>query len=222
MKPNLNQRLLVVVAHPDDEVLGCAGLLLDNYKKGGENFVLYLNNGCNFRTNYHAKRIENQIIEVSKMLKFVPFVEEFKTGEFDTYPQRKLNDIVAKYVRTVKAKTVVTHIANDLHLDHKIVNQAVMVACRFAKKSPVRTVLEMPVISSSEINPQFNFQPNLFLDVTNYIDTKKAAMEKYVDEVESMKELRGSEAIEGWAIFYGMHIGVKYAEAYKLIRGMIP
>ena len=95
-----------------------------------------------------------------------------------------------------------------------------MVACRFAKNSPVKTVLEMPVISSSEINPQFNFQPNVFLDVTNYIETKKAAMQKYVDEVESMKELRGASGIEGWGIFYGMHIGVKYAEAFKLVRGI--
>ena len=221
MKPNLKKRLLVVVAHPDDEVLGCAGLLLDNYKNGGENFVLYLNNGFQRRENFHVKRIENQIVEVSKLLRFVPFVEEFNASEFDIYPQRKFNDIVSKYVRTVKPTIVVTHIANDLHLDHRIVNAAVMVACRFAKNSPVKTLLEMPVISSSEINPQFNFQPNLFVDVTNYIEIKKEAMEKYVDEVESMKELRGALGIEGWAIFYGMHINVKYAEAFKLVRGIL-
>jgi LmbE family N-acetylglucosaminyl deacetylase len=215
------EKLLVVIAHPDDEVLGCAGLLLHNHFIGGENYVLYLNNGCHYRRDFEESVIREQIDEVSKLLHFKPIVEKFKTGEFDTYPQRVVNDIVKSHILDIKPTTVVTHISNDLHKDHRIVNDAVKVACRFVSKSPVRNFYEMPVISSSEINPNFNFSPNLFLDITPYIEKKMEAMEKYVFEVESMEELRGAKGIEGWAIFYGMHIGVKYAEAFKVIRGVI-
>ena len=221
MRKDLKKRLLVVVAHPDDEVLGCAGLLLENFNKGGDNFVLYLNNGCHYRENFDSKTISEQIDNVAKILKFTPLIETLSTGEFDTYPQRKVNDIVSKYIKKYKPSTVVTHISNDLHQDHRVVNTATMIAARYTSKSYVKTILEMPVISSSEINPQFSFCPNLFLDITKYIDAKKQAMQQYVFEVESMKELRGANGIEGWAIFYGMHIGVRYAEAFKLIRGTI-
>ena len=155
------------------------------------------------------------------MLKFTPIIETLEASLFDTYPQRFVNDIVRKYIKKVKPNTIITHIANDLHQDHRVVNTATMIAARFTSKSSVKTILEMPVISSSEINPQFNFVPNLFIDITQYIDLKKQAISEYIFEVESMKELRGDAAIEGWAIFYGMHIGVKYAEAFKLIRGTI-
>lgn len=221
MKHDLKKRLLVVVAHPDDEVLGCAGLLLENHAQKGENYVLYLNNGCHYRKDFDAATILQQIVKVSQILKFKPIVETLTTGEFDTYPQRSVNDIVSKWVKKLRPAKVITHISNDLHQDHKVVNAATMVACRFTANNPVKAVLEMPVISSSEINPQFNFQPNLFLDISKYIETKKLAMEQYVFEVESMAELRGAKGIEGWAIFYGMHIGVKYAEAYKLVRGIL-
>jgi hypothetical protein len=81
--------------------------------------------------------------------------------------------------------------------------------------------MEMPVISSSEINPNFDFKPTLFVDVTNHIKEKIKAMEEYIFEVEAFKELRGESGIEGWGRFYGMHIGVQYAEAFKLIRGCL-
>jgi LmbE family N-acetylglucosaminyl deacetylase len=213
--------LLVVVAHPDDEVLGCAGLLLHNFCNGGKNHVLYLNNGCHYRQNFEESVISNQIYRVSEILKFTPHIETLSTGNFDTYPQRVVNDLVSKYVKLINPDVVVTHVSNDLHRDHVVVNNATMVACRFTAKNKVKSVIEMPVISSSEINPNFNFQPNMFLDITEHIETKKLAMEEYVFELESMRELRGAKGIEGWAIFYGMHIGVQYAEAYKLIRGII-
>lgn len=210
--------VLVVVAHPDDEVLGCAGLLLEYNKRKVKTYVLYLNNGCHYRSNFESETIKKQIMNVSKILKFEPIIESLSSGEFDTYPQRNVNDLVMKYVKKLKPTIVVTHISNDLHQDHRVTNVATMIASRFMPSSSVRKIIEMPVISSSEINPQFDFKPNLFLDITEYIDLKKIAMAEYVFEVESFKELRGQNGIEGWGVFYGMHIGVHYAEAFKIIR----
>jgi len=78
--------------------------------------------------------------------------------------------------------------------------------------------MTFPVISSSEINPSFSFQPNYFVEVDDYIHLKQEAMECYVDELASFKELRGEKGIYGWARFYGMHIGREYAEGYRIIR----
>lgn len=215
-----NNDTLVVVAHPDDEVLGCGGYLLENHARGGRNWVLFLNNGY-IRSNYTASDIEEQIQKTSSILHYSPIIETLEASLFDTYPQRTVNDVVTKYIKKIKPKTVITHIANDLHQDHRVVNTATMVACRYTNGSSVKNLIEMPVISSSEINPRFSFAPNLFVDITPYIEDKKRAMEQYVFEAEAMKELRGEKGIEGWGIFYGMHIGVKYAEAFKLIRGVL-
>jgi len=97
-------------------------------------------------------------------------------------------------------------------------HKAVMIASRFKPSSSVRTLMTFPVISSSEINPSFSFQPNYFVEVDDYIHLKQEAMECYVDELASFKELRGEKGIYGWARFYGMHIGREYAEGYRIIR----
>ena len=213
-----DKKVLVIVSHPDDEVLGCGGLLMEYHVRNYKTYVLYLNNGCHYRNNFDASEIKNQIHNVAKILGFHPIIENLKSGEFDSYGQRYINDIVKSYVDKIQPEIVVTHISNDLHHDHQITNIASMVASRFMHNSCVKKILEMPVISSSEINPKFDFTPNLFLDISQYIDLKQMAMEEYVYEVESFNELRGKSGIEGWARFYGMHIGVEYAEAYKIIR----
>ncbi len=215
-----NNDTLVVVAHPDDEVLGCGGYMLENYNRGGRNYVLYLNNGY-IRSNYSSADIESQIQKTAKILQFNPIIEKLEASLFDTYPQRTVNDLVTQYIKLIKPRTVITHIANDLHQDHRVVNTATMVACRYTNGSSVKNLIEMPVISSSEINPQFSFTPNFFVDITPHIEAKKKAMEQYVFEAEAMKELRGERGIHGWGIFYGMHIGVMYAEAFKLVRGVL-
>jgi LmbE family N-acetylglucosaminyl deacetylase len=216
-----SKKVLVVVAHPDDEVLGCAGYLLEAKHRGINTHVLYLNNGCNFRKDFNSKEIACQVHNVSKILGFKPHIENFKTGMFDTYARNEIASVIDSYVKRIKPDTVITHISNDLHQDHRIVNEATFIACRFKSNSSVRNIMEMPVISSSEINPNFDFKPTLFVDVTNHIKEKIKAMEEYIFEVEAFKELRGESGIEGWGRFYGMHIGVQYAEAFKLIRGCL-
>ena len=76
----------------------------------------------------------------------------------------------------------------------------------------------MPVISSSEINPAFNFVPNYYVDISNYVYEKIDAMAYYEQEQRVFSELRGAYGIKGWGMYYGMHIQVDYAEGFKIIR----
>lgn len=211
-------KLLVVVAHPDDEVLGCAGLLMKNHFSGGKNYVLYLNNGCHYRENFSQNNIYQQIKNVSDLLKFDYTALNYETGKFDTYPQIRINNEIRKIIDGYKPDVVITHISNDLHRDHQVVNHGVMVATRYNGQFSPKVVMEMPVISSSEVNPAFNFVPNYFVGIDQYINTKIMAMMLYEEEYSASNKLRGSHGIVGWATFYGMHVNESYAEAYKIVR----
>jgi LmbE family N-acetylglucosaminyl deacetylase len=214
------QIILVVVAHPDDEVLGCGGYLLKKSIEGHETHVLYMNNG-NTRVGNHRSEIENQIQNVAKRLKFVAHIKDFVNNKFDTYSISNMADEIRQLINEIKPTIVLTHISNDLHQDHLVVNQAVMIASRFMPKSSVKMVMTFPTISSSEVNPSFDFRADALCDISDYIKEKIDAMDEYVYEQNAFSELRGKEGIEGWGRFYGMQINVPFAEGFRIERIVI-
>lgn len=127
------ERILVVCSHPDDEVLGCGGFIAKLKEEGKIVKILYLNNGCTFRENHTNQVIESQIHNVHKVLgvKTEPSIYEFETARFETYLQNEFNDTISKEIKIFNLDTVLTHDDNDLHRDHRIVHEAVMVACRY-------------------------------------------------------------------------------------------
>ena len=210
--------VLVVVAHPDDEVLGCGGYIKKLSNAGYDVHVKYLGSGCQTRNNWSERRIQKQIDQVANELGFTPHYGEFVSSQLDTYSRFEINDSIKDVINSLSPRIVLTHDPNDLHLDHRIVYESTLVSCRFKPNSPVERVMTFPVISSSEINPAYDFRPNVYVDITETIISKCKGITYYKDELNAMKSHRNGASIKTHAQFYGKFVSVKYAEPLKLIR----
>lgn len=211
------KRLAVIVAHPDDEVLGCGGLLL-KLKNEVKIDILYLNNGNDLRGNGKVVRYNDQIALVNLKLKSGCLVQNFPSARFDTEPIHDIVQSIEGFLEETEADTILTHDINDLHQDHIAVHKAVLIASRFTGKSKVKNIVTFPVISSSEVNPSWKFNPNMYVDISDVIGQKIKLMEIYEDELNAMSFHRGTEGIRIWAKFYGMRSNMKYAEVYNVLR----
>ncbi len=213
-------KILVIISHPDDEVLGCAGFIKKLTNEGKEVNILYLNDGCNIRPNFDKLELAKQMTDVCQLLGVANcYAENYRTAEFERYPQNRVNNTVSDYVKRLQPDTILTHDAYDLHKDHRITHEAVMVASRFKKGSTVKNLLTFPVISSSDISPKWKFAPNYYVDISDTLQTKMDAMKLYVTEYSEMMHNRGDDAISTWARFFGLQSNMMHAEAFTIIRG---
>lgn len=213
------EKVAVVVAHPDDEVLGCYGFIKKLIAGGKQVFILYLNSGCDLREDYDKVEIRNQIKNVCAGIGVTEFaIGDYETAAFEKYPQAQFNSLVNTYLKKWGIDTVLTHDVYDLHKDHRIVHEAVMVASRFKPDSTVKNVITFPVISSSDISPKWKFAPNFYVDVSEHIQGKVETMKLYRTEYREMTKHRGEDGIKIWGKFFGLQSNYEYAEAYTIIR----
>ena len=214
------EKSLVVVAHPDDEILGCAGLISRLLETRKEVYVLYCNNGSRSRPG--SADVPNQIAEVNERLKTSGyFFLSAQSHGFDQYPISYFNDAIASFIEKLEIDTVITHDSGDLHRDHVLINEACMVASRFKPGSKVKNFITFPVISSTEISPVWSFIPSFYVDIESFLEKKIDLMKVYEYEFKAMSANRGQEAIEAWAKFYGLQCNKKFAEPYKIVRAVI-
>ncbi len=213
------QRVLVVVAHPDDEVLGCGGTIRKLVDLGADVHVVYMNNGCDLREPFDASVIRKQIEEAAAVLGATISVNCYATARFGEYDTLEFNSSIQSVVNELCPDLVMTHDHNDLHQDHRKVHEAVMIACRFKPTSTVKAVWTFPVISSSDISPRWAFEPDVFVSLTDkQLQSKINAMTHYKFELKQMAELRGEVGIKSWATFYGLQSGCKYAEPFRVLK----
>lgn len=182
--------ILIIGAHPDDEVLGCGGLM--NKLKKAENCVV-------------------------QELIFSKGRSDQTDQRFDTLPFVDLIARIEDAVEATQADTVFTHHIGDLNRDHQLVAEATLVACR--AQSGVKTIYSYFAISSSQnvISP---FVPNTYIELTKEdVEAKKNAMrELYSEEIMKYPHPRSLESIELHARYFGTHINKTYAEPFNLIR----
>lgn len=158
--------VLIVVAHPDDEVLGMGATIAKFVQEGKRVRAVVLNKNHRKRDEGTIHLRYDQCVAALKMIG-VKNYHIYNLFVSDYQPiLMEINEIVYNEVFNFQPDTVFTHIDSDLNLDHRVVNEAVMVACRTSRSPSVKNVITFPVISSSEINPSFNFVPNLLIGVT--------------------------------------------------------
>ncbi len=226
-----NQRILVVAAHPDDEVLGCGGLLKINAANGGRSRVLFLGEGssCRSRTSTTTD-IERAVAERQEAAKTAAKLlgghevvfGDLTCGRFHSSPRIEANHVIESSVDEFNPSIVLTHSNNDVNLDHKAVYESTLMALRpVSSNARVHTLATFEVMSSTEWNTDYPFQPNLFVPMSeDHLETKIEAMNCYATELRPFPFPRSPEGIRAYCTFRGMQVGQKYAEAFHIIRSV--
>lgn len=224
-------KILVVAAHPDDEVLGCAGTIARLTKEGHQAHILILGEGITSRYENRSQseeklvhQLQNHARSVGKLLgaQSVHF-ERFPDNRFDELPLLEIVKRVEKHVARVRPDVIFTHHPGDLNVDHRASFQAVLTASRPVNGCPVRDLYAFEVASSTEwafqqVQPVF--RPNVFVDITATVNKKIQGMRLYKGEVRSFPHPRSPEALRTVARRWGTVVGLQYAEAFELVRSI--
>lgn len=227
----MNKRILVVAAHPDDEVLGCGGTMARMVKEKNEVFVAILGQGFAARCSTSKKVNPTQIKKLQACSRKVAaligikdvFLFDFPDNQFDTVPLLDITKTVEEVLQKIKPEVVYTQHGGDLNIDHAVTFRATMTATR-PMASPVRKVYAYEVASSSEwAFQQFGpvFHPNIFVDISLTLELKIEAMLLYESEIRSFPHPRSKEALRAAAMRWGSVAGIDAAEAFQCIREIL-
>jgi LmbE family N-acetylglucosaminyl deacetylase len=222
----MSSNILVVAAHPDDEVLGCGGIIAKHVKLGDKVNVLFLTDGVSARdgtdennANERAERKESacmalEILGVSDVV-----FETFPDNQLDSIPLLKVVKVIECMAKRTCPNVVYSHSSADLNVDHVIAAKAVRTAFRPTKDSTVNKLLSFEVMSSTEWAFDLNgvFKPNVYIDVSQFWDKKIAALECYMAEMRSSPHARSFRSIEAHGARNGETVGFEYAEVLELV-----
>jgi LmbE family N-acetylglucosaminyl deacetylase len=216
-------KILVVVAHPDDEILSCGGTIAKLVKKNNSTVkTVILGEGVKSRDNWtrgEYGNLRNSINNANRIIgveEVIPY--DFPDNRFDSVPLLDIVKTISKIKDDYKPDVVFTHCRNDLNVDHRIVYEAVITVCRPMASESVKEIYSGEVLSSTEWNFPVGFNPNVFFDITNTIDAKLSAMKEYIDELRIMPHPRSLEGIRKNAELWGIKMGMYNAEAFECIR----
>lgn len=223
------KKILIVAAHPDDEILGCGGTAARLAKEGNEVYTLILGEGITSRDDTRQRkkreaeiaRLKEQINEANGIIGVKEvFAHDFPDNRFDSVPLLDIVKIIEKTKTKIKPDILFTHYEKDLNIDHQITYRAVLTAARPVAGESVKEIYSFEVLSSTEWNYPLGFSPDCFFDISDTIDTKSAAMEKYQYELREYPHPRSLKGIWLNAEQWGMKVGVPYAEAFKTVRSI--
>ena len=217
--------ILIVAAHPDDEVLGCGGTIATHVANGDSVNILIIAEGATSRTQNEStprpSDIKGQARKAARTLGVsdLNFLD-YPDNKLDTVPLLDVVKSIESEVSSKNPKVVYTHHGSDLNVDHRIVSQAVVTACRPQPWSSVSCVLAFEVLSSSEwgtpvTGPIFN--PNYFKDISQCLDKKLEALKCYDSELREFPHPRSLRSVETLARLRGSNSGVEAAEAFELL-----
>jgi len=227
---NQNTRLLVVAAHPDDEVLGCGGTLAKAITHGAQVAVLFLGEGVSVRFPYgeydsdEFKKQSAVRIEGAKMaleflgIKDVTFNLDRKCCQFDTYPLTTLVKEVQSHIERFKPTILFTHNNAEVNIDHGITYKAVENACRPTCPYVPKEIYTFEIVCSGSWSFDSNFKPNVYVDISKFWDKKLKAWHCYQGEARPFPFPRSDTGLEALARYRGMACGVEKAEGFRLIR----
>jgi LmbE family N-acetylglucosaminyl deacetylase len=217
--------VLIVAAHPDDEILGCGATMAAHAARGDDVHVAILAQGLTSRgeasreefERLHAQASRANAIVGAKSLKLF----EFPDNRLDSVALLDIVKVVEELVDQYGPQTVYTHFGGDLNIDHRRTYEAVMTACRPLPGQCVEQVLCFEVQSSTEWSPAGSvpaFAPNWFNDIEQTLDRKVEALAAYASEMRPFPHARSLEAVGHLAAWRGASVGCRAAEAFMLAR----
>jgi N-acetylglucosamine malate deacetylase 1 len=228
--PNSPARVLVVAAHPDDEILGCGATLALHAQRGDRVHVLILAEGATSRSQQrnpadcqeHLSALA-QAAQTAGTILGVTSVQlhQFPDNRMDSCDLLDIVKVVEREIQEFQPNIVYTHHCGDVNIDHRRTHEAVITAARPLPNSPVKTLLFFEIASSTEWQTSHSappFVPNWFVDISTTLELKREALAVYANEMRDWPHPRSLPALEYLARWRGATVGVVAAEAYILGR----
>lgn len=218
--------ILVVAPHPDDEVLGCGGVILRHARSGDHVHVLVVSRGM--PEVYSLQLIEEGRRELSQAhlilgVASVTFLD-FPGPRLDVTPGHLIADAIRPVICKLRPAVVYLPHHGDLHGDHRATSLATVVATRPDGTVRVPRLLAYETLSETEWgipNSSTAFQPTVFVDISEFLSEKLKAMECYRSQLKASPHPRSLEAVRALAVYRGHTVNVPAAEAFTLIRDII-
>lgn len=215
-----HKSVLVVAAHPDDEVIGVGGTIARHVAHGHDVHLAMLTEGASVQfpgdtSKIHLKK--QQVESAAKLLGIKRvFFAEHSDQKLDTLPILQLNQFVEHVARTVGAQIVYTHHYADLNNDHRLAFSATTVAVRPFALQSFEKLLCYCVDTLSHHGHGIP-RSNVFVDISDFLERKLEAMEIYETEVRDYPHPRSTEALRQIAMSNGVRIGMRMAEVFELV-----
>lgn len=221
-----NKNILVVAAHPDDEILGCGGTIAKAREAGATVSFLILGEGPTSRATAQDDKTKSEAIIAARNAADILdvtniFFGSFPDNRFDSLPLLDLIKFIEQVAQEVQPDIVFTHHYGDLNIDHSYTHRATMTAFRPLPDHKPLTLLGFEVLSSTEYSPPNSlpqFSPNVFINIENFIEKKQLALKAYDSEICEWPHPRSTETTRHLAQLRGAHSGCKAAEAFILYR----
>ena len=227
----MSKNVLVVAAHPDDEILGCGATICKHTKQGDVVHIIIMAEGLTSRDDKRDVNIhKNDLVylhTISQKVADLMGVRKLILGGFPDNRMDSVNlldvvKVVEKEMQEFEPDIVYTHHFGDVNIDHRIVHDAVITACRSYPGQTVKTLLFFEILSSTEWQMQCGakvFCPTWFEEVSkDDFKRKEEALHLYSGEMRNFPHSRSYETVLHLAQYRGSSIGVQYAEAYELGR----
>lgn len=229
-----NNDVLIIAAHPDDEILGCGGAMVKHIENGDDVHVIILAEGMTSRdatrnrdgrsddltTLADTAKKANDIIGVTSL-----YLHDFPDNRMDSLDLLDVVKVIEGFIETYQPSIVYTHHRGDVNIDHTVIHDAVIAATRPQPGHCVKTVLFFETASSTEWRPAQSlsaFSPNWFVDISGSALSKKLeALEAYTTEMRAFPHARSVKALDYLAKWRGSTIGYDAAEGFMLGRQIV-
>ena len=225
------KKILIIAAHPDDEVLGCGGLIKKKIKNNNKVRIVFLAEGVTARYSLNEinnkkvlkksnERNNNALIALKTLgvKKNEIFLRDIPCCRLDNLNQLEIIKIIEHHIKQFRPNEIYTHWHGDVNIDHRIAYQATIAATRPIYNFNIDLVASFEVLSSTEWNFKESFNPNYFEDISDFINFKIKAIKLYKDELKKFPHSRSTKSIISLSNFRGVQSGFKNAEAFKIIR----
>ena len=203
-----NKKIIFFAPHPDDETLGCGGTILNFKKKKYKIYWIIISKMHS--PKWSQKQIDKrkiEILKVNKKYKFDKVFElGFKSSSLDLYPMDQLVSSISNIVDKLKPGIIFLNSSQDVHTDHQISYNAIISATKSFRKKFIDNNLDKSA-----------FNPNLFIDISKTFKLKSEIFKIYKSEIMHSNFPRSINILKSLNSLRGSRIGVKYAEAFKII-----
>jgi len=222
-------RVLVVAAHPDDEILGIGGTIRRHILDGDEAFAVILGEGATSRYHKRENAGADSLLKLRESADKAANIIGYKQVFFENLPDNRFDGLelleivktVEKHIAQIKPEVVYTHHYGDINIDHRVTFNAVITAARPIGNEYPSEIYAFETVSSTEWNygnAEMLFRPNVFVDITGTMEDKLKALKCYESELKHYPHPRSVEGVTVTAKKWGTVISREYAEPLEAIR----